>query len=164
MGSFSKSISPSMRVSYMVLPESLLEKYHQLFHCFVCPVSIIIQKILTKFLESGEFEKHLNRMRKIYSKKRQLIVDLLKDCPDIKITGADAGLHVVLQYPKYFTEKDIVAEALKQKIAVYGLESYGKKQEYPSILLGFATLTNEEITEGISLLKAISYHSTVPSP
>ena len=61
-------------------------------------------------------------------------------------------------------EKDIVAEALKQKIAVYGLESYGKKQEYPSILLGFATLTNEEITEGISLLKAISYHSTVPSP
>ncbi|MGP1448935.1 MAG: PLP-dependent aminotransferase family protein, partial [Filifactor alocis] len=79
-------------------------------------------------------------------------------------TGADAGLHVVLQYPKYFTEKDIVAEALKQKIAVYGLESYGKKQEYPSILLGFATLTNEEITEGISLLKAISYHSTVPSP
>ena len=164
MGSFSKSISPSMRVSYMVLPESLLEKYHQLFHCFVCPVSIIIQKILTKFLESGEFEKHLNRMRKIYSKKRQLIVDLLKDCPDIKVTGADAGLHVVLQYPKCFTENEIVAEARKQKIVVYGLESYGKKQEYPSILLGFATLTNKEITEGISLLKEISYNSTAPSP
>lgn len=164
MGSFSKSISPSLRVSYMVLPESLLEKYHQLFHCFVCPVSIIVQKILTKFLEEGEFEKHLNRMRKIYSKKRQLIVDLLKDCPHIKITGADAGLHVVLQYPKHFKESEIVKEALKQKIMVYGLESYGRKQEYPSILLGFATLSNKEIREGISLLKSISCKVTAPLP
>lgn len=155
IGSFSKSISPSFRVSFMVLPFDLVEKYNKIFKYFICPVSIMVQKMLTTFIESGEFEKHLNRMRKIYSKKRQLLMDMLSERKDITIRGADAGLHLVLEYPKYYNEEDIVKKAKEKKIKVYGLSSYGTKREIPSILLGFATLSEEKLREGIKLLLEI---------
>ncbi len=155
IGSFSKSISPSFRVSFMVLPFDLVEKYNKIFKYFICPVSIMVQKMLTTFIESGEFEKHLNRMRKIYSKKRQLLMDMLSERKDITIRGADAGLHLVLEYPKYYNEEDIVKKAKEKKIKVYGLSSYGTKREIPSILLGFATLSDEKLRDGIKLLLEI---------
>ena len=145
IGSFSKSISPSFRVSFMVLPFDLVEKYNKIFKFFICPVSIMVQKMLTTFIETGEFEKHLNRMRKIYSKKRQLLMDMLNERKDITIKGADAGLHVVLEYPKNYSEEYIVKKAKEKKIKVYGLGSYGTKREIPSILLGFATLSEEKL-------------------
>lgn len=155
IGSFSKSISPSFRVSFMVLPFDLVEKYNKIFKFFICPVSIMVQKMLTTFIETGEFEKHLNRMRKIYSKKRQLLIDMLSERKDITIRGADAGLHVVLEYPKNYSEEYIVKKAKEKKIRVYGLSSYGTKREIPSILLGFATLSEEKMKEGIKLFLEI---------
>lgn len=155
IGSFSKSISPSFRVSFMVLPFNLIEKYNKIFKFFICPVSIMVQKMLTAFIETGEFEKHLNRMRKIYSKKRQLLIDMLSERKDITIRGADAGLHIVLEYPKSYSEEYIVKKAKEKKIKVYGLGSYGTKREIPSILLGFATLSEEKLKEGIKLFLEI---------
>lgn len=155
IGSFSKSVSPSFRVSFMVLPFDLVEEYNRIFKYFICPVSIMVQKMLTTFIESGEFEKHLNRMRKIYSKKRQLLMDMLSERKDITIRGADAGLHLVLEYPKHYNEEDIVKKAKEKKIKVYGLSSYGTKREIPSILLGFATLSDEKLRDGIKLLLEI---------
>ena len=155
IGSFSKSISPSFRVSFMVLPFDLVEKYNKIFKFFICPVSIMVQKMLTTFIETGEFEKHLNRMRKIYSKKRQLLIDMLSERKDITIRGADAGLHVVLEYPKNYSEEYIVKKAKEKKIMVYGLGSYGTKREIPSILLGFATLSEEKLKEGVKLFLEI---------
>lgn len=155
IGSFSKSISPSFRVSFMVLPFDLVEKYNKIFKFFICPVSIMVQKMLTTFIETGEFEKHLNRMRKIYSKKRQLLIDMLSERKDITIRGADAGLHIVLEYPKSYSEEYIVKKAKEKKIKVYGLSSYGTKREIPSILLGFATLSEEKLKEGVKLFLEI---------
>ena len=155
IGSFSKSISPSFRVSFMVLPFNLVEKYNKIFKFFICPVSIMVQKMLTAFIETGEFEKHLNRMRKIYSKKRQLLIDMLSERKDITIRGADAGLHIVLEYSKSYSEEYIVKKAKEKKIKVYGLGSYGTKREIPSILLGFATLSEEKLKEGIKLFLEI---------
>lgn len=155
IGSFSKSISPSFRVSFMVLPFNLVEKYNKIFKFFICPVSIMVQKMLTTFIETGEFEKHLNRMRKIYSKKRQLLMDMLNERKDITIKGADAGLHVVLEYPKNYSEEYIVKKAKEKKIKVYGLGSYGTKRKIPSILLGFATLSEEKLKEGVKLFLEI---------
>lgn len=155
IGSFSKSISSSFRVSFMVLPFDLVEKYNKIFKFFICPVSIMVQKMLTTFIETGEFEKHLNRMRKIYSKKRQLLIDMLSERKDITIRGADAGLHIVLEYPKSYSEEYIVKKAKEKKIKVYGLGSYGTKREIPSILLGFATLSEEKLKEGVKLFLEI---------
>lgn len=73
-----KSIAPAIRVGYMVLPEALLERYRQKCACFSCTVSRVDQAVLEQFLDSGAFERHLNRMRKSYSRKHEALLDGLK--------------------------------------------------------------------------------------
>ena len=78
LGSFSKSLMPSLRVSYMVLPTSLLQRYQTQITFYHSTVSRIDQYALSQFMADGEFEKHLNRMRKIYRRKLEKVIQLLK--------------------------------------------------------------------------------------
>jgi len=96
MGSLSKSLSPTIRVSYMVLPKHLMNKYHKELSYILSLVPVIDQKVLSRFIEEGYFERHLNKMRTIYKKKRDTLVNSLDklEC-DIHIYGADAGLHIL---------------------------------------------------------------------
>ncbi len=64
MNTFSKSISPAIRIGYLILPESLLARYEELLGNFSCTVPVLDQYILAEFLKSGNFERHLNRMRR----------------------------------------------------------------------------------------------------
>ncbi|MBQ9832181.1 MAG: PLP-dependent aminotransferase family protein [Clostridia bacterium] len=63
MNTFSKSLSPSMRMGYMILPESLLERYNEKMKLYSCTVPVLDQYVLAEFISSGSFERHLNRMR-----------------------------------------------------------------------------------------------------
>ncbi len=74
LGAFSKSLSPALRISYMVLPEVLMEHYESDLSFYFCPVPLIEQKILHTFIERGHFERHLNRMRNLYRQKREILV------------------------------------------------------------------------------------------
>ena len=73
LGTFSKAIAPAIRVSFLVLPESLLEKYLRECGFYSCTVSRIDQSILDEFIREGYFERHLNKMRKIYRAKHELL-------------------------------------------------------------------------------------------
>ncbi len=64
MNTFSKSISPAIRIGYLILPEALLPRYEKLLGNFSCTVPVLDQYILAEFLQSGNFERHLNRMRR----------------------------------------------------------------------------------------------------
>lgn len=63
MNTFSKSISPAIRIGYLVLPDNLLQKYHELFSSYTCPVPIFEQYVLASFITDGLFERHLNKKR-----------------------------------------------------------------------------------------------------
>ena len=64
MNTFSKSLSPSMRMGYMILPESLMDEYDRKLGMFSCSVPVLDQYVLAEFISSGNFERHLNRMRR----------------------------------------------------------------------------------------------------
>ncbi len=64
LNTFSKSLSPSMRVGYMILPDKLLEVYEQKLGGFSCSVPVLDQYVLAEYISSGNFERHLNRMRR----------------------------------------------------------------------------------------------------
>lgn len=158
IGTFSKSVSPAIRISYMVLPPELFETYEKNLRFFSNTVSRIDQKILEIFMESGGFERHLNRMRTIYKNKHDQMLGELKTWNGIDIFGEHAGAHMLIRIRKKVSEEELVAQAKAAGVQVYHLSSYyiGKQtQEYPVIILGFAKLSADKILEGLGILKKI---------
>lgn len=157
LGSFSKSLIPSLRISYMVLPKPLLKKYKQEALSFYhCSVSRIDQHILSQFMREGDFERHLNRMRKIYRKKLEKTLEVLKPYQDkVEVIGEHSGLHMLLAVKNGMNEKELVQKALDASVKIHPLSNYTleKKDEYPpKILLGFAGVPEKELELAIQLL------------
>ncbi|WKB36316.1 PLP-dependent aminotransferase family protein [Terrilactibacillus sp. S3-3] len=78
LGTFSKSFIPSLRISYMVLPASLTERYKQLFSLQKQTASHLHQQLLYLFMKNGDWEHHLNRMRTVYKRKHQALIQAIK--------------------------------------------------------------------------------------
>lgn len=158
IGTFSKAISSAIRMGYMVLPEPLLQKYQKRCGNYSCPVSRIQQAILTDFIQGGYFEKHLNRMRKIYKTRHDKMVQTLQEIlpPHLfEIFGDHAGLYVLLRYKGNKSEQAIEKRAEKNGIRLRSLKGYyaSLPADYqPTYLLGFANLSDEDIVNGIRCL------------
>lgn len=158
MGTFSKSIAPAIRVSYMVLPMKLVEEYEKKCAFYSTTVSRIEQKILDEFIKEGYFERHLNKMRKCYKDKHDYLLELLEPFEKhFSITGENAGLHLLLTAKEEVSEDTLIKKAMHHGVKVYGLsESYvngGKEGQKGTILLGYGGLTKQEIEEGVIALK-----------
>ena len=98
IGTFSKSIAPAIRISFMILPVRLLSRYHETCRYLSSTVSRIDQSILDEFIRDGFYERYLNRMRKIYKAKHDLALSLLAPCRSrFAVLGSGAGLHVLLR-------------------------------------------------------------------
>ena len=158
LGSFSKAIAPAIRVSFMVLPKPLLEVYRLDCAFYSCTVSRIDQSILNEFIRDGYFERHLNKMRKIYRAKHELLLEELRAFEGkFSLSGENAGLHVVLTARESVDETELVCQAAEKGVKVYGLsESMAKSGHGPrnaALLLGFGGLDREQITKGVRQLK-----------
>lgn len=156
LGSFSKSLIPSLRISYMVLPKQLLQCYKEELNFYHSSVSRIDQHILTQFMREGDFEKHLNRMRKVYRRKLDNIIGLLKPYHEVlTIIGEHSGLHIVLVVNNGMGEQELVQKAAEASIKVYPLSYYSLEKNYenpPKIILGFAGIPEDELENAIVLL------------
>ncbi len=120
LNTFSKTIAPSIRISYMVLPPYLLEQYHRTLGFYACTVSGFEQYTLSEFIARGSFEQHLNRLRKRYHQKRDTVMEAIRTGPlgnKAAITEHDAGLHFLVTL--HTTMEDGV---LRQKAAEKGLK------------------------------------------
>ncbi len=162
MGTFSKSISPSLRVSYMVLPEGLLERYRKNCGFYASTVPKEQQLKLTAFFNQGHFERYLNRMRGVYKGKHDYLLGLLRKEPWVhKIYGDNAGMHLLVEVDSLLSQEDIVNRAKENGVVVYTLEEYQipgsvlKEKEYPTLLLGYGALTEKEMQYGVEVLGEI---------
>ncbi len=159
IGTFSKAIAPAIRVSYMVLPYPLLERYRRECGFFSSTVSRIDQTILNEFISDGYFERYLNKMRKRYRMKHDLLLGELKDLEkDFTVSGENAGLHVLLTDRKGRSEEALEKAAAEADVKVYGMSDFCMEEEQnipATIILGYGGLSPEEIQTGISLLKKV---------
>lgn len=166
LGTFSKAVAPAIRISYLILPPKLSNAYHEILGFYACTVSRLDQGILARFLSEGYFEKHVNRMRKLYRTRHDLVLDLLKPIVQenlLQIRGEHAGLHLVLDLQRGLTEDRFITEAEKQGIRLYGIKKHylhPADSETESILLGYSNLNDTEITEGLERLLLILRHLT----
>ncbi|MQR84717.1 aminotransferase class I/II-fold pyridoxal phosphate-dependent enzyme [Bacillus megaterium] len=157
-GTFSKSFMPSLRVSYLVLPEVLLKEYHERFSLYEQAVPTLHQQTLGLIMKNGEWNKHLRRGRTAYQLKHgTLLAALQKEFNEnITISGESAGLHILVRVRNDMNEQQLINAARKQDVSVYGTSRYWLTEvpkKKPHILLGFGSLGKEEIEEGIRRLK-----------
>ncbi len=162
MGSLSKSLTPAIRISYMVLPENLLNIYHKRLNFYICPVPTIEQKTFYRFINDGHFERHLNKMRNIYKKKRESLTSAIRQLlPDAEISGSNVGLHLILKIENGMTECELIKTAEKRGVKVYGVSQFYlgniSKSTHPSLLLGFSSLKEDELFKAVHLLRRAWY-------
>ncbi|RNC97315.1 PLP-dependent aminotransferase family protein [Lysinibacillus halotolerans] len=159
-GSFSKTMIPSIRVSYIILPMHLVDSFEQFMQFDKSMVSRLDQVVLAHFMKDGHFEKHIAKMRKLYSEKRQHLIDEIKNRlgDEFIITGDDAGLHIVLHLPDYLTEQQALQKAKSVGVTVdaYSQFQFDRTGETSNkVVIGYGTLSLEQITQGIAAISTV---------
>ena len=156
LGTFSKSIAPAIRLSYMVLPLPLLDIYEKKCRFLNSTVSKVDQLIVQHFIRDGYYERHLNKTRALYKSRHDTLINGLKPLAGCcRISGEHAGVHLLLTFENGMREQELIATAKKNGIKVYGLSDYivGKQEEADAtVLLGYANLSEEKIKEACEIL------------
>ena len=127
MNTFSKTLSPSIRISYMVLPEALMARFREQLGFYGCTVPSFEQYTLAYFLDRGYFEKHINRMRKFYRARRNRVIAMLESCPaasKMTILEQDAGLHFLLKVETALDDSALTALFAQNGLHVQPLSSF----------------------------------------
>lgn len=120
LGAFSKTLLPSLRISYMIIPKKLIESYQQIKDKYTQSTSKIDQVVLSLFMKEGHMNRHLRRIRRIYKKKNIAIVNYInKNYNDkIKVINSDSGFHLVLEVYTDKDEKKIFNNCKKNNILI----------------------------------------------
>jgi GntR family transcriptional regulator/MocR family aminotransferase len=161
ISTFSKSIAPSIRISYMVLPMPLLQRFSDEYSFYSSTVSRFEQYTLYRFIHGGHFERHLNRMRNVYRSRKDTLVEEIKKLPignKIEIIGENAGLHLLLKVHGGLAENDLITRAEKVGIKLYGLSEYylAPDESMPNnvVVIGYSNYDKSEIAKAVNLLNA----------
>lgn len=158
LGTFSKMLLPSLRISYIVLPQRLVQAHDALFEAYISTVPRVIQHTLYSFMKEGEWDRHVRRMRLLYQKKHRLLVDSLMYYlgDKIEIIGEKAGLHLLIKINVPLTETELIEKAETFGVRVYSIDKYRlwpEEEETPLLLLGFSQISIAQIEEGVKRLK-----------
>jgi GntR family transcriptional regulator/MocR family aminotransferase len=159
-GTFSKILSPALRLCYMVLPYSLLATYRHIYRTYFPSVSLLEQRTMSTFMEQGHWERHIRRMRMIYKKKHDILLQSVETHFGTRavVIGQGAGLHVVLLLPHTLqSEADILGRAQQKGIRLFPFSEFhiSGRPTATTMLLGFGGMNNHEIERGVALLSTI---------
>lgn len=155
MNTFTRSLAPSLRIAYLVLPPDLLDRYRRSLMFYSCTVSEIEQCTLWRFMRDGFYERHLSRIRKIYRDRRDGLLRGLSHLSEVMdIKGQEAGLHLLLTSKKGGSDERLVRMAGKKGVKVYALSGYYLKPEAKTatVIAGYAGYDVADLDTIASLL------------
>ncbi len=127
LNSFTKSIAPSIRISYLVLPPAWMAEFHRRLGFYACTVPSFEQYTLARFLSRGYFEKHINRMRKYYRDQRDRLIAALSQASffsQVEILEQDAGLHFLLRVRTSYSDRALKELCAQAGIRIFCLSDY----------------------------------------
>lgn len=158
-GTFSKTLFPSLRIGFAVAPSELITEMATCRAATDYQTNSLTQLALARFIDSGEFEKHVLRMRRIYAKKRNCLRQAIKAAElPAELTGTDSGLNgmvrlSVAQTAAEISEKTLQAGMYAPPVSRYLYGSHGMTDN--ALVLGYGGLSPEQIQAGVQLLKKV---------
>lgn len=161
MNTFSKSLASTIRISYMVLPRHLANRFYEQLSFYSCTVSTFEQYTLASFIKKGYFEKHINRMRLHYGRKRAQILQIIRNIfsnNECEILENDSGLHFLLQFNTKVPD-EYVKEKLREKkikiVTVADFDTEGKNQDKHQFILNYSNMNPNELENALKYTKKI---------
>ena len=161
MNTFSKSLAPSIRISYMVLPGALMRQFQEKLGFYSCTVPSFEQYTLARFLSRGHFEKHINRMRKFYKSRRNRVITLLKGCAfadKLTILEQDAGLHFLVKVDTPLSDRELKDRLAGAGIRIHTLTDYyhtPDREDLHCLVVNYAGLNEDNLAAALNTLPDI---------
>ena len=157
MSTFSRILAPSFRIAYMVMPETLLARFREMFSSHSSTVSRFEQHTLLAFIQGGYLGRHLNRVKHIYKKRRDFLLGKLQsyDIPGgIKVSGERAGLHLLVKLSPPAV-KTVLDRAQRENIRLFRVSDFvrgGSQVGENLLILGYAGMSEEKLEKALDFL------------
>ncbi len=146
MNTFAKSLAPSFRMSYMVLPKHLMSHYREIASYHSCTVPTFEQYVLFKFMKEGYFERHIHRMSQRYREKLEKIMGWIQSFPEFRMYGYETGLHFLLEIRREEDEVNLMIRLKKHHIHIAHMNDRNPiRYPYPMLIIGYSGIPLESI-------------------
>lgn len=154
IGTFSKMIAPTLRLGYVMAPADLLERMVEIKRVTDFQTSWPLQAVMTAFIEGGQLEQHIRRMRRHYAEKRQRLGEILQDLNGFaRLQGLEAGLHAYLEVDPCIDVTVVQHRLLEHGVMIEDIAPYViARDNVNGILLGYGALSLDEIEIGATRL------------
>lgn len=157
VGTFSKTLFPSLRLGYIVIPRDLVGRFVAVRNAMdVCPPHLF-QAVLNDFINEGHFARHIRRTRLLYSERRDVLVESVKSefGAKVEILGAEAGMHLVMTLPKGLRDRPVSERGARQGLWLWPLSGCYLEKAQQGLILGFGSTTPKEIPKAVGHLRTV---------
>lgn len=163
MNTFSKSLTSTIRISYMVLPEHLANKFYETLSFYSCTVSTFEQYTLAAFIAQGYFEKHINRMRLHYGRKRNKVLDIIRgefNEDEVSIVENESGLHFLLKFNTKLSDNEVKERLFKKDIRIETVTNYLMNDEIRDdhhFILNYSNMDIDGLKEAVKVIRNVIF-------
>ena len=156
VGSVSKSLAPGLRLGWIVSPPELVHELRMAKRDDDFGTGVLEQYVLARLLATGDYDRHVRRLRRHYRKRRDTIIEALRrEFPDAGVEGFAAGLHLLLRLPDHVDEDRFVAAAQARGVAVLGTsQMYGTQPAQPGVVVQYGRVSPTMLEEAARRLGA----------